>query len=56
MERVGIEPTFIRVKSPVQANICYRSIGVNDGARTRNRLCHKQGLYQLSYVHHCTLG
>ena len=30
----------------------YLPNGVDDGARTRDNLCHKQVLYQLNYVHH----
>lgn len=28
--------------------------GVDDGTRTRNDGAHNPGLYQLSYIHHCS--
>ena len=31
-------------------------VGVNDGIRTRDNWNHNPGLYQLSYIHHYTLG
>ena len=58
---VGFEPTTpwsqTRCATRLRhAPISTFKVGVNDGIRTRDNWNHNPGLYQLSYIHHYTLG